>query len=175
MAENQSNRAGLATASLVLGIVTIVVSLWWFLAVITGVLAIIFGALAIKSSGRGKALAGIITGSIGIVLSVLIILAVLAALPVLQQSQRDTARQNELTSLSTEVTAYMASNRGALPTVNDFVEEDGSFIQTITDSGEPTTGTVVYTTGKNCDGDVSARAYSLRIMLESGSEYCTGS
>jgi uncharacterized membrane protein len=74
---------GMATASLVLGICSIVLCWLWFIAIIAGILAIIFGIVAknkIKENpaltGEGAAKAGIITGIIGVALIVLVIIMV---------------------------------------------------------------------------------------------------
>ena len=68
----QTGGQGLAIASLVLGILAIVTSLVWYIGITLGVLAIIFGAISIKN-GRKKAIAGIVTGGIGVILSLLIV------------------------------------------------------------------------------------------------------
>ena len=70
----------MATASLILGIVSIVFSFFWVIAVICGILAVVLGIVAkgkIKTDanlgGSGAATGGIVTGAIGIVLSIIII------------------------------------------------------------------------------------------------------
>lgn len=172
MAQNQHNGAGLAIASLVLGIVTIVMSMVWFVSILTGILAIIFGALSVKSSSRGKALAGIITGAFGLLITLVVILILFIALPGLQQSQRDSYRKNDVSKLSSQITLYATNHRGALPTVDMMGADDLSLVQTIIGSGDPTTEAAVYTPGEDCDGATSARNYSLTILLESGLVYC---
>ena len=82
-----AKKNGIATASLVLGILSIVLFLASWVAVILGILAIIFGVVAknkIKADpelpGAGAAKTGLITGIIGIVLAiVVIVLAIMAA------------------------------------------------------------------------------------------------
>ncbi|MDN3262919.1 DUF4190 domain-containing protein [Streptomyces sp. CSDS2] len=75
---------GMGTASLVLGILSDICFLAWPLALVLGVLAIIFGALGRGKAKRGEAtnpgvaLAGLICGATGVVL-VLIVFAVLIA------------------------------------------------------------------------------------------------
>lgn len=64
---------GMAIAAMVVGIVSLCASCFGWIAIIGGVLAIIFGAVAIKSAGRGMAIAGIITGAVAIVLAILFI------------------------------------------------------------------------------------------------------
>ncbi|MDX1652615.1 MAG: DUF4190 domain-containing protein [Brumimicrobium sp.] len=77
----QSN--GMATASLILGICSIVLFWLWFVGVICGVLAIIFGVVAknkIKANpnmgGAGAAKGGLITGIIGIVIWLIMVIVV---------------------------------------------------------------------------------------------------
>ncbi|MEU4928395.1 DUF4190 domain-containing protein [Streptomyces yokosukanensis] len=76
---------GMGTASLVLGILAAVCFLLWPVALVLGVLAIIFGALGRGKAGRGEAtnpgmaLAGLICGGAGIVLAVGFIALVIAA------------------------------------------------------------------------------------------------
>ena len=75
---------GMATASLVLGIVSIVFSFFWPISVICGILAIVLGIVAkgkikadINMGGSGAATGGLITGVIGIILSVIFIAIVI--------------------------------------------------------------------------------------------------
>jgi hypothetical protein len=73
-AQPKSNgREGMAIASLVLGIVALPTCLCYGLAVIPGILAVVFGILSLKSSRKGMAIAGIICGTIGTLLGVLMI------------------------------------------------------------------------------------------------------
>ena len=170
----QTGGQGLAIASLVLGILAIVTSLVWYIGITLGVLAIIFGAISIKN-GRKKAIAGIVTGGIGVILSLLIVWLVSAALPSLQQSQRDTARKNDVSVLTTDVTSLMTENRGQLPSASDLSTSNLLQITSVAGDGTPTTETAVYKTGTNCDGAASPRAYAITVLLEGGSEYCMGS
>lgn len=171
----QADSQGLSIASLVLGILAIVTSVVWYISIVLGVLAIIFGAVSVKKQGRKKAIAGIVTGSIGVVLSLLILWMVQAALPALQKSQRDTARKNDVSVLATDVTSFMTENRGQLPSASDLSTSSLVQIATIAGAGEPTIDTAVFSTGTNCDDVASARAYAITVQLESGSEYCLGS
>ncbi len=170
----QTGSQGLAIASLVLGILAIVTSLVWYIGITLGILAIVFGVISIKN-GRGKAIAGIVMGSIGIVLSLLIVWLVQAALPSMQQSQRDMARRNDVSVITTDVTSFMTENRGQLPSASDLTTSSLTQITTVTESGTPTTDTAVYKAGVNCDGAASTRAYAITVLLENGSEYCLGS
>ena len=171
----QVDSQGLSITSLVLGILAIVTSVVWYISIILGVLAIIFGAVSVKKQGRKKAIAGIVTGIIGVVLSLLILWMVQAALPSLQKSQRDTARKNDVSVLTTDVTSFMAENRGQLPSASDLSTSSLVQISTVADEVEPTTDTAAFKAGVNCDSIASARAYAITVRLESGSEYCLGS
>lgn len=71
---------GLAVASMVLGIVALLIgccaSTWWF-TVIVAVISIVLGILALqkKSSGRGMAIAGIVCSAIALVFMIIVICA----------------------------------------------------------------------------------------------------
>ncbi|HRN96900.1 MAG TPA: DUF4190 domain-containing protein [Candidatus Saccharibacteria bacterium] len=75
----QNNNNGFAIASLVLGVISVPLVLAWLISIPTGILAIIFGAISLKSPGRSMALAGLITGCVGLFLSVMLILFVFLA------------------------------------------------------------------------------------------------
>lgn len=75
---------GMATASLVLGIISVVLSFFWVIGVITGVLAIILAIVAKKKikqdpsmGGKGAATGGLVTGIIGTLISVIIVVIAL--------------------------------------------------------------------------------------------------
>ncbi|MGW1605389.1 DUF4190 domain-containing protein [Streptomyces eurythermus] len=76
---------GMGTASLVLGILSDVGFLAWPLALVLGILAIIFGALGRGKAKRGEAtnpgvaLAGLICGATGVVLVLIVFAVVIAA------------------------------------------------------------------------------------------------
>lgn len=174
----QAKRAddqGFSIASLVLGILAIVTSIVLFISVVLGILAIVFGAISARKSGSKMAIAGIVTGTVGIILSLLIVWMVSEALPSLQQSQRDTMRKSDIATLATEVTEYQTNNRGQLPTAGELVVSDLGQITSVAGDGEPTSDKAVYTTGEDCDSMSSERAYSITVQLENGSPYCQGS
>ena len=62
----EKKKSGLAVASLTLGILSIILFGFWYMALPTGVLAIIFGNKSVKKYGSGMAKAGIITAIIGL-------------------------------------------------------------------------------------------------------------
>lgn len=72
----QKDRKGFCIASLVLGIVALVLFCIWYLSIPCGILAVIFGILGMKATNKGMAIAGLITGSIGLVISTLIIIMI---------------------------------------------------------------------------------------------------
>lgn len=171
----QADGRGHSTAALVLGILAVVTSIVWYIGIPLGVIAIILGVNSLKKQGRKKAIAGIVTGIIGVVVSLLIIWMVQAALPALQKSQRDTARKNDVTVLTTDVLNFQTTNRGQLPAANDLSTSSLGQVMSVTSEGSPTTDGAVYTVGKNCDGVSSERAYSITVLLENDSTYCQGS
>jgi len=69
----QKDNSGFAIASLVLGIVSIVVCCCG-INLITAILAIIFGVLGLRSSKKGLAIAGIITAAVSIFFLILLII-----------------------------------------------------------------------------------------------------
>jgi len=69
---NNNNGSGMSVASLTLGIISICSALFWYISLTTGVLAIVFGAKAIKASGKRLGKAGLVTGIIGLALTVFI-------------------------------------------------------------------------------------------------------
>ncbi len=75
---------GMGTASLVLGIIAAVGFCLWPLALVAGILSVVFGVLARKKAGRGEAtnpgqaLAGLICGSVGLGLSIAFIVLLVA-------------------------------------------------------------------------------------------------
>ena len=72
--EPKQEKKGFCIASLVLGIITLVFFCLWYISIPCGILAIIFGIIGLKSTSRGMAIAGLITGSIGLVISALIVI-----------------------------------------------------------------------------------------------------
>ncbi len=73
MAEVAERPRGYGITALVLGIVGATLG-WWiipFLGFIASILAIVFGALGLKSQTRGMAMAGLILGIVSVVLSII--------------------------------------------------------------------------------------------------------
>ena len=70
--EPEKDRKGFAIASMVLGIIALVLFCIVYISIPCAILALIFGILSVKSSKRGMAIAGITTGAIGFILTVLL-------------------------------------------------------------------------------------------------------
>jgi uncharacterized membrane protein HdeD (DUF308 family) len=70
----EKKEAVMAIAALILGILGLVCFFFPPLAIVCAVLAIIFGALRLKSARRGLALAGLIMGIIAIAGSILVLI-----------------------------------------------------------------------------------------------------
>lgn len=68
------DKKGFSIAALLLGIMAILLSCLCFISVPCGIVAIILGVLGIKSSKRGMSIAGITTGGIGIVISIILLI-----------------------------------------------------------------------------------------------------
>lgn len=66
MEENNKNKSGMGIAGFVLGIISILSTLFWYITLPTGVLAIIFGAKSAKKMGSKLGKAGMILGIIGL-------------------------------------------------------------------------------------------------------------
>lgn len=64
--EEKRKKSGMGVAALVLGILSIVFTLFWYISVPTGILGIIFGAKSIKKVGSKLGKAGLATGIVGI-------------------------------------------------------------------------------------------------------------
>ncbi len=147
-----------------------------------------------KSVGikNGLALAGIWVNAIFLLLTALIVAAVFsmtfAALPALQTNQRDTQRKNDALQITTAMINYAAFKRGDLPSDSEIT--DGTFVSNyITTgfdnwqspsgeeysmelSGKPDVDKFIFTRGVDCDSVTGDRKASVKIMLESGDEYC---
>ena len=63
---NYENKSVMHIASLVLGIISIVSALFWYITLPTGILAIIFGVKSARKMGSKIGKAGMITGIIGL-------------------------------------------------------------------------------------------------------------
>ena len=68
MEENNINKSVMHIVSLVLGIISIVTALFWYITITTGIAAIVFGEKKKKRTGSKIGKAGMITGIIGLAL-----------------------------------------------------------------------------------------------------------
>ena len=66
MEENNKNKSAMGIAGFVLGIISILSALFWYITLPTGVLAIIFGAKSSKKIGSKLGKAGMILGIVGV-------------------------------------------------------------------------------------------------------------
>jgi hypothetical protein len=102
--------AGMATAALVLGIIAIVLCFTAFGGILLGLLAVVLGAVALRrarrgeAEGHGRAVAGVVTGGLGLVLGVVFLFVWLAffrsagvgdLVSCLQQAGNDTSAQQQ--------------------------------------------------------------------------------
>ena len=180
--ELKPKNSGLATASLTLGILAVILGIVG-VGIILGILAVVFGAVSIKDN-KGKALAGIITGIIGIIVPIAVAIVVFVVAPasinVAQTNQRDIQRKNDVAVLLSDVAFRMSEDRGQLPNW-EYVNEMTYKLDVIKSAADgeagatPTTDKAVYAKGADCDGTQSTRIYSISIMLEDGTEYCVSS
>ncbi len=68
MEENYTNKSAMHIASLVLGIISIVTALFWYITLPTGITAIVLGVKSSKRTGSKLGKAGMITGIVGLAL-----------------------------------------------------------------------------------------------------------
>lgn len=78
--EEKNNTEAMGIAGLVLGIISIISCLFWYIALPTGILGIIFGAKASKRAGKALAKAGLVTGIIGLSLCIFIYVSLIMIL-----------------------------------------------------------------------------------------------
>ena len=138
------------------------------------------------------ALAGIWLNAIFFVITAFVVAAIFSvtflALPALQTSQRDTQRKNDTVQITTAITSYASNHRGSLPSDSEIT--DGTFVSNYITmgydnwqspsgeeysmelSGKSDVDKFIFNRGENCDGVTGEHEASVRIMLESGSEYC---
>lgn len=101
--QGPSGTNGLAIASMVIGIFVLITGWIPFWSVVVGILAIVFGVIALKKpTGKGMAIAGIVTGAIGalwgLIVSAILILALVAGVTAsnsVNQTMNDQRSQRE--------------------------------------------------------------------------------
>lgn len=89
-------KKGFSIASLILGIVSLVLFCFWYISLPCSIVAIVLGVIGRKKGGKGMGTAGIVLGAIALVLVVVIL--ILAAVGVGMLASMD---PNTLNTLST--------------------------------------------------------------------------
>ncbi|WP_329123576.1 DUF4190 domain-containing protein [Streptomyces sp. NBC_01465] len=106
----QAPMNGFGIAGMVLGIISVVIFCAWGIGIILGILALIFGILGRKRANRGEAnnggmaLAGIILGSIGIVIGAVVLGFIIWAIATDADSDDDPFSDTYQTSISLTLT-----------------------------------------------------------------------
>ena len=104
MTDGTQKKNGMATAAMVLGIISIVLGLFGWLGIITGLVAVILAVVAknqIKAEpsmagSAGAAKGGLIMGIIGIALGIIITILAIMAVNAMANSFQDAADQYQL-------------------------------------------------------------------------------
>jgi len=78
----QQPGAGMAIASMVLGIVSLVIFCFWYIAVPCAIVGVVLGAVSLKrkAHGKGMAVAGVVTSLIAIAIAVVAVAGAIAFL-----------------------------------------------------------------------------------------------
>ena len=92
--ENRKDKKGFAIASMILGIISIVFFYELDISIPASIIAIVLGIMAIKSSNRGMAIAGLVTGIIGILLTILIFVTIIFIGVTAGHTLKDMIREN---------------------------------------------------------------------------------
>lgn len=77
MEENVKNKSAMPVASMVLGILSTVFSLFWYITIPCGVIAIVLGAKSAKRTGSKLGKTGVITGIIGLALCIFMYISII--------------------------------------------------------------------------------------------------
>lgn len=78
--ENKEESKGMSIASLVLGIVSLVMLCIWYISIPCSILAIIFGILGRKKGGKGMGTAGLVLGIITVAFLIIIYILFVAGI-----------------------------------------------------------------------------------------------
>ena len=78
--EKKENRIVSHIVSLVLGIISILTTYFWYISLPTGITAIVLGTKTYKKQGKKLGLAGMITGIVGVSICLLIYITLLIIL-----------------------------------------------------------------------------------------------
>ena len=71
------NKSSMGIAALVLGIISVLTTLFWYITLPTGILAIVFGAKSVRKIGSKLGKAGLILGIIGLSIFAFIYLSII--------------------------------------------------------------------------------------------------
>ena len=79
---------GMAIASMVLGIVSLVFFCVWYISAVAAIVGLVLGIISLRGDklGRGMAVAGIVTSAIGLALMILFLILAAAGLAILSSS-----------------------------------------------------------------------------------------
>ena len=80
MEENNKNYSGMPVASLVLGIISVLTGIFYYISLPTGILAMVLGAKSAKRLGSKMGKAGLILGIIGVALTVFLYITIIILL-----------------------------------------------------------------------------------------------
>jgi hypothetical protein len=78
--DNKNNRMVSHIVSLVLGIISLVTTLFWYISLPSGITAIVLGAKSYRKEGKALGLAGMIMGIVGVTICLLIYIALVILL-----------------------------------------------------------------------------------------------
>ena len=85
--EKQESK-GLSIASMVLGIISVVLFCLWYVSVPCAILSIIFAIVGMKKGGKGMAIAGLVLGIVALSIIVMVYLLAIAGVATLNSAIR---------------------------------------------------------------------------------------
>lgn len=171
---------GKATGALVCGILAIVFSSTIIVGIVLGIIAIVLGLKSKKQAGGGKSIAGIVTGAIGLVLSVLLAIFAVVGLYALGEAAQNGDLDEIIAQLEDETDQTGGNDTGTSGT-DDSTGLDGTGTSGTDDStndggtaggsdatdNEPAADGVVKLNGTIMDNDlVTMDATSMEIYLD---------
>lgn len=78
--EEERRKSAMGISSLVLGIISIITALFYYISIPTGILAIVFGVKSIHKVGSRLGKAGLVTGIVGLSICAFIYLLMIGAI-----------------------------------------------------------------------------------------------
>lgn len=164
-----------ATVALIFGVASLVTFLFWFFGLLFGILAIAFAIAAFRAKqDAGRAVAGILLGVSGMLLTGIVLIILTIAAPKTQQSQTDSDRESEMTSLTIQIENHVSNDSNALITPSDLSIQGFKVIKSIGSDKPATKTNVLFESGKFCDGTVNESDYRVTVLMDDGTPYCTG-